>query len=69
MKNFIKLTDLIKDKLIIVNPTLIQSIHEQTNGSYIIMSFNNNSAINVKESPEEIMKLIEKSDYLTIKNY
>jgi hypothetical protein len=68
MKNFIKLTDLFKDKLILVNATLIQSIHEQTNGSYLIMSFGDNSVIHVKETPDQIMELIEKSEYFTIKN-
>lgn len=68
MKNFIKLTDLFKDKLILVNSTLIQSIHEQTNGSYLIMSFGDNSTIHVKETPDQIIKLIEKSEYFTIKN-
>lgn len=68
MNNFIKLTDLFKDKLIVVNATLIQSIHEQTNGSYLVMSFGNNSTIHVKETPEQIIKLIEKSGYFKIKD-
>ena len=68
MENFIKLTDLFKDKLILVNATLIQSIHEQTNGSYLIMSFGNNSAIHVKETPDQIIGLIEQNEYFTIKN-
>ena len=63
MNNFIKLTDLDKGTVVILNSTFIQSITEQTNGSYIIMTFKeNHSHFKVKETVEEIMKQIKKSN-------
>ena len=60
MNSFIKLTST-KDKIIILNITHISSIQEIKHGSYITMAFkeNNNSECEVKETPKEIMKLIE----------
>jgi hypothetical protein len=59
MNSFIKLTST-KDKIIILNITHISSIQEIKHGSYITMAFKeNNSECEVKETPKEIMKLIE----------
>ena len=65
MKNFIKLTTMNSDKVLILNSTLIESILEQKNGSYIVMGFDGSDSHYVKETPEEIVKLIEKSNYFT----
>jgi len=62
--NFIKLTDLTKDTAIILNVNFIQSITEQKNGSYIIMTFKENyNHFEVKETPKEIMKLMKNKIY------
>ena len=59
MNSFIKLTST-KDKTIILNITHISSIQEIKHGSYITMAFKeSNSECEVKETPKEIMKLIE----------
>ena len=61
MNSFIKLTST-KDKIIILNITHISSIQEIKHGSYITMAFkeNNNSECEVKETPEQILKKINK---------
>ena len=59
MNSFIKLTST-KDKTIILNITHISSIQEIKHGSYITMAFKESkSECEVKETPKEIMKLIE----------
>ena len=66
MNNFIKLTDLDKGTTLMLNSTFIQSISEQVKGSYIIMTFKDNySHYKVKETVDEIMKQIEKSNWIT----
>ena len=67
MNNFIKLTTLDKDTTLILNSMFIQSIHEQeNNSSYIIMSLKeDHSHFHVKESIDEIMKKIDKSNRFT----
>jgi hypothetical protein len=62
--NFITLTDLTKGTTIILNANFIQSIAEQKNGSYIIMTFKDGySHFEVKETPKEIMKLMKNKIY------
>ena len=66
MNNFIKLTDLDKGTTLILNSTFIQSISERKNGSYIIMTFKEDyTHFEVKETVDEIMKQIEKSNWIT----
>jgi len=62
--NFITLTDLNKHSAIMLNVNFIQSIAEQKNGSYIIMTFKDGySHFEVKETPKEIMKLMKNKIY------
>ena len=62
--NFIKLTDLTKGTTIMLNINFIQSITEQKNGSYVIMTFKESySYFEVKETPKEIMKLMKNKIY------
>ena len=62
--NFITLTDSNKGATVILNINFIQSISEQTNGSYITMAFKENSLpLSVKETPNEIMKLMKNKIY------
>lgn len=68
MNNFVKLTDLEKDTVVVLNTTFIQSVAERTNGSYIIMAFKeNHTHYRVKETVDEIMKQIEKNSWITTK--
>ena len=60
MNSFIKLTST-NDKTIILNITHISSIQEIKHGSYITMAFKeSNSECEVKETPEQILKKINK---------
>ena len=68
MKNFIKLTNRDGDE-VRVNSSYILYIEEVEDGSYIKFSFSDNSSIRVTETPEEVYKKIEKSEYITIKTY
>jgi hypothetical protein len=62
--NFITLTDLNKDTTVILNINFIQLIGEQSNGSYIVMAHKENSLpLSVKETPNEIMKLMKNKLY------
>ena len=62
--NFITLTDLTKGTIIMLNINFIQSIAEQKNGSYIIMTFKESyNHFDVKETPKEIMKLMKNKIY------
>jgi hypothetical protein len=62
--NFITLTDLTKGTTIMLNINFIQSIAEQKNGSYIIMTFKESyNYFEVKETPKEIMKLMKNKIY------
>ena len=66
MNNFIKLTTLDKGTTLVLNSNFIQSIQEQKNGSYIRMAFKETySHYEVKETIEEIMKKIDKSNWFT----
>jgi hypothetical protein len=62
--NFITLTDSNKGATVILNINFIQLIGEQSNGSYITMAFKENSLpLSVKETPNEIMKLMKNKIY------
>jgi hypothetical protein len=66
MNNFIKITELSSDKTLVINSTFIQSVQELKNGSYIRMAFKETySHYEVKETIEEIMKKIDKSNWFT----
>jgi len=60
MKDFIKLTDIDLDKVIILNSSLIQSIEEYKTGSIIVMGFKSTTTYYVKETPDQILKKIDK---------
>ena len=68
MKGLIRLTR--RDNTeVVVNSTLIQSIEEVGDGSIIYFGFNTEHFYRVTETIEEILKLIDKSDYMKIKTY
>ena len=68
MKGLIRLTR--RDNTeVVVNSTLIQSIEEVEDGSIIYFGFNTEHFYRVTETIEEILKLIDKSDYIKIKTY
>ena len=68
MKGLIRLTR--RDNTeVVVNSTLIQSIEEVEDGSIIYFGFNTEHFYRVTETIEEILKLIEKTDYFKIKTY
>jgi hypothetical protein len=68
MKGLIRLTR--RDNTeVVVNSTLIQSIEEVEDGSIIYFGFNTEHFYRVTETIEEILKLIDKSDYMKIKTY
>lgn len=60
MKDFIKLTDIDLDKVIILNSSLIQSIEEYKTGSIIVMGFKSTTTYYVKETPDQVLKKIDK---------
>ena len=60
MRDFIKLTDIDLDKVIILNSSLIQSIEEYKTGSIIVMGFKSTTTYYVKETPDQILKKIDK---------
>ena len=68
MRNFIKLTNRDGDE-VMVNSSYILYIEKVEDGSYVKVSFSDHSAIRVTETPEEIIKKIDKSEYVTIKTY
>ena len=60
MNNFIKLKDIDLDKVIILNSSLIQSIEEYKTGSIIVMGFKSTTTYYVKETPDQVLKKIDK---------
>ena len=66
-KIFIKLTSL-NGNPIFINTMMITSIEEIKNGNSNIFTMSD-SIFTVSESPSEILKLIDKSDTFTLKNY
>ena len=60
MRDFIKLTDIDLDKVIILNSSLIQSIEEYKTGSIIVMGFKSTTTYYVKETPDQVLKKIDK---------
>jgi len=66
--NLIKLTTS-DDKKIIINSMLIESIEEVEDGSYITMGFASNHYYRVNETPEEVVKKIDKSGFFKTTTY
>jgi hypothetical protein len=62
--NFIKLTEINTEEVVLINITLIQSIHQRKTGSFIVMSFKSNVTYHVVETPKEIMKLMRNKIYV-----
>jgi hypothetical protein len=56
-------------KRVVLNSSLIQSIEEMEDGSIVYFGFGSEHFYRVTETIEEILKLIDKSDYLKIKTY
>jgi uncharacterized protein YlzI (FlbEa/FlbD family) len=68
MKGLITLTK--RDNMkVVVNSTLIQSIEEMEDGSIIYFGFNTEHFYRVTDTIEEIIKMINDSDYIKIKTY
>lgn len=68
MKGLITLTK--RDNMkVVVNSTLIQSIEEMEDGSIIYFGFNTEHFYRVTDTIEEILKMINNSDYIKIKTY
>jgi hypothetical protein len=61
--NFIKLTEINTEDAVLINMTLIQSIHERKTGSFIVMGFKSGVTYYVVETPKEIMKLMKNKIY------
>jgi|688.fasta_scaffold306708_3 uncharacterized protein YlzI (FlbEa/FlbD family) len=68
MKGLITLT-IRNSKRVVLNSSLIQSIEEMEDGSIVYFGFGSEHFYRVTETIEEILKLIDKSDYLKIKTY
>jgi uncharacterized protein YlzI (FlbEa/FlbD family) len=68
MKGLITLTTR-DNKRVVLNSSLIQSIEEMEDGSIVYFGFGSEHFYRVTETIEEILKLIDKSDYLKIKTY
>jgi uncharacterized protein YlzI (FlbEa/FlbD family) len=68
MKGLITLTTR-DNKRVVLNSSLIQSIEEMEDGSIIYFGLGSEHFYRVTETIEEILKLIDKSDYLKIKTY
>ena len=68
MKGLITLT-IRNSKRVVLNSSLIQSIEEMEDGSIIYFGLGSEHFYRVTETIEEILKLIDKSDYLKIKTY
>ena len=68
MKGLITLTK--RDNMkVVVNSALIQSIEEMEDGSIIYFGFNTEHFYRVTDTIEEILKMINDSDYIKIKTY
>jgi uncharacterized protein YlzI (FlbEa/FlbD family) len=57
------------NKRVVLNSSLIQSIEEMEDGSIIYFGLGSEHFYRVTETIEEILKLIEKTDYFKIKTY
>ena len=57
------------NKRVVLNSSLVQSIEEMEDGSIIYFGFGSEHFYRVTETIEEILKLIEKTDYFKIKTY
>jgi uncharacterized protein YlzI (FlbEa/FlbD family) len=68
MKGLITLTTR-DNKRVVLNSSLIQSIEEMEDGSIIYFGLGSEHFYRVTETIEEILKLIEKTDYFKIKTY
>jgi uncharacterized protein YlzI (FlbEa/FlbD family) len=68
MKGLITLT-IRNSKRVVLNSSLIQSIEEMEDGSIIYFGLGSEHFYRVTETIEEILKLIEKTDYFKIKTY
>jgi uncharacterized protein YlzI (FlbEa/FlbD family) len=68
MKGLVTLTTR-DNKRVVLNSSLIQSIEEMEDGSIIYFGLGSEHFYRVTETIEEILKLIDKSDYLKIKTY
>jgi len=68
MKGLITLTTR-DNKRVVLNSSLVQSIEEMEDGSIIYFGFGSEHFYPVTETIEEILKLIDKTDYFKIKTY
>ncbi len=68
MKGLITLTTR-DNKRVVLNSSLVQSIEEMEDGSIIYFGLGSEHFYRVTETIEEILKLIEKTDYFKIKTY
>lgn len=68
MKGLVTLTTR-DNKRVVLNSSLIQSIEEMEDGSIIYFGLGSEHFYRVTETIEEILKLIEKTDYFKIKTY
>jgi uncharacterized protein YlzI (FlbEa/FlbD family) len=68
MKGLLTLTTR-DNKRVVLNSSLIQSIEEMEDGSIIYFGLGSEHFYRVTETIEEILKLIEKTDYFKIKTY
>ncbi len=68
MKGLITLTTR-DNKRVVLNSSLIQSIEEMEDGSIIYFGLGSEHFYRVTETIEEILKLIDKTDYFKIKTY
>ena len=57
------------NKRVVLNSSLIQSIEEMEDGSIIYFGLGSEHFYRVTETIEEILKLIDKTDYFKIKTY
>ena len=60
MRDFIKLTEIDNGGVVILNSSLIQSIEEYKTGSLIVMGFKSTTTYYVKETPDQVLKKIDK---------
>jgi uncharacterized protein YlzI (FlbEa/FlbD family) len=68
MKGLITLTTR-DNKKVVLNSILLQSIEEVEDGCIIYFGFGSEHFYRVTETIEEVLKLIDKTDYFKIKTY
>jgi uncharacterized protein YlzI (FlbEa/FlbD family) len=68
MKGLITLTTR-DNKKVVLNSSLIQSIEEMEDSSIIYFGFGSDHFYRVTETIEQILKLIDKTDYFKIKTH